>query len=83
MAVPAHQLAVLPHRVTGAAPLRVHADAATRVMLVGGVPLGRRFIVWNFVSSHKERIVQARQDWAAQRFDAVPGETEFIPLPPG
>jgi redox-sensitive bicupin YhaK (pirin superfamily) len=81
--VPAHQLAVLPRHSAGAAPLRVRAGAATRVMLVGGVPLGRRFIVWNFVSSHKERIVQARQDWVAQRFDAVPGETEFIPLPPG
>jgi hypothetical protein len=37
--------------------------------------------VWNFVSSRKERIVQAQDDWEAQRFPTVPGETEFIPLP--
>ena len=49
--------------------------------LVGGAPLGPRFIVWNFVSSRRERIEQAKADWQAQRFDPVPGETEFIPLP--
>ena len=53
-----------------------------RVVLIGGAPLGHRFMVWNFVSSRKERIVQAQDDWEAQRFDKVPGETEFIPLPP-
>ena len=62
------------------------ADAARRapvhaVVLIGGQPLGQRFMVWNFVSSRKERIVQAQDDWRAQRFDPVPGETEFIPLP--
>jgi len=36
---------------------------------------------WNFVSSRKERIVQAAADWEAQRLGQVPGETEFIPLP--
>jgi hypothetical protein len=36
---------------------------------------------WNFVSSRKERIEQAKADWAAQRIGKVPGETEFIPLP--
>jgi hypothetical protein len=36
---------------------------------------------WNFVSSSQARIAQARDDWAAKRFAAVPGETEFIPLP--
>ena len=36
---------------------------------------------WNFVSSRKERIEQAKADWKAGRFDGVPGETEFIPLP--
>lgn len=57
------------------------AREATRVMLVGGGPLGHRHMVWNFVSSRKERILQAQDDWAAQRFPTVPGETEFIPLP--
>ncbi|MDZ7938813.1 MAG: pirin family protein [Rhodoferax sp.] len=57
------------------------AREATRVMLLGGAPLGHRHMVWNFVSSRKERIVQAQDDWQAQRFDTVLGETEFIPLP--
>ena len=57
------------------------AREATRVMLVGGAPLGHRHMVWNFVSSRKERILQAQDDWEAQRFPKVPGETEFIPLP--
>ncbi len=57
------------------------AAGDARVVLIGGEPLGHRFMVWNFVSSRKERIVQAQDDWRAQRFDPVPGETEFIPLP--
>jgi redox-sensitive bicupin YhaK (pirin superfamily) len=57
------------------------ADGDARVVLIGGAPLGPRHIWWNFVSSRKERIVQAADDWAGQRFATVPGETEFIPLP--
>ncbi len=57
------------------------ADADARVVLIGGAPLGPRHIWWNFVSSRKERIVQAADDWAAQRMGNVPGETELIPLP--
>ena len=57
------------------------ASADARVVLIGGEPLGHRHIWWNFVSSRKERIVQAADDWAAMRFAPVPGETEFIPLP--
>jgi redox-sensitive bicupin YhaK (pirin superfamily) len=57
------------------------ADADARVVLIGGAPLGPRHIWWNFVSSRKERIVQAADDWVAQRMGQVPGETEFIPLP--
>ena len=60
--------------------LRASSDA--RVMLLGGAPLdGPRFVWWNFVSSSRERIERAKHDWAHGRFDAVPGETEFIPLP--
>lgn len=62
----------------------VHVLARTpaRVVLVGGAVMdGPRHIWWNFVSSSKERIEQAKADWQAGRFDAVPGETEFIPLP--
>jgi redox-sensitive bicupin YhaK (pirin superfamily) len=65
----------------GSTPL-LRASSEARVMLLGGAPLdGPRFVWWNFVSSSRERIEQAKRDWAAGRFDAVPGETEFIPLP--
>ncbi len=65
----------------GSEPL-LAAPRGGRIVLVGGAPLGHRFIAWNFVSSRKERIVQAQDDWEAERFERVPGETEFIPLPP-
>jgi redox-sensitive bicupin YhaK (pirin superfamily) len=68
---------VLPE---GATPT-LAATQGTRVVMVGGEPLGHRHMWWNFVGSRKERIVQAADDWAAQRFPTVPGETEFIPLP--
>lgn len=57
----------------------------SRVMIVGGEPMdGSRNIWWNFVSSSKERIEQAKQEWKTGRFDTVPGdESEFIPLPEG
>lgn len=57
-------------------------NGPARIMLVGGEPLGeQRHIYWNFVSSSPERIEQAKQDWRAGRFEGVPGDTEFIPLP--
>lgn len=61
----------------------VHATQATRLMLFGGAPLdGERHLWWNFVSSSRERIEQAKADWVAQRFGKIPGdEHEFIPLP--
>lgn len=62
--------------------LTVTATTDTRLALIGGERLGERFIDWNFVSSSKERIQQAREDWEAGRFDTVPGDDEeFIPLP--
>ena len=76
--LPAFTLAVLE---AGSEPV-LSAPRGGRIVLVGGAPLGHRFMVWNFVSSRKERISQAQDDWQAQRFEAVPGETEFIPLPP-
>ncbi len=57
------------------------ADADARVVTIGGAPLGPRHVWWNFVSSRRERIAQAADDWAARRFAPVRGETEFIPLP--
>lgn len=54
----------------------------TTVYLFGGEPFPEeRFMYWNFVSSDKERLEKARQDWAAQNFPKVPNETEFVPLP--
>ncbi|HEV8260719.1 MAG TPA: pirin family protein [Burkholderiales bacterium] len=58
------------------------AKDASRVALLGGVPLeDQRHIWWNFVSSSKERIELAKWQWAQGVFPQVPGETEFIPLP--
>lgn len=52
------------------------------VYLFGGEPFPEeRFIYWNFVSSEKEQIEQAKKDWEAQQFPVIPGETEFVPLP--
>ena len=65
----------------GSAPTLVARDAAT-VMLLGGEPLGPRHIWWNFVSSRKERIEQAKADWQAGRFKLpAHDDQEFIPLP--
>ena len=52
------------------------------MMLLGGAPMeGERYLWWNFVSSSKERIEQAKEDWQAGRFADVPNDEEFIPLP--
>ncbi len=65
---------------SGTSPTLV-APRGGRVVLVGGAPLGDRFLSWNFVATSRERIRAAEADWKAQRFAKVPGETEFIPLP--
>jgi hypothetical protein len=64
-------------------PVEVLAGTAgAKLMLLGGAPLdGPRHIWWNFVSSSKERIEQAKADWKEGRFAKVPGDKEFIPLP--
>lgn len=67
----------------GAQP-RIVARGAARLMVLGGAPLdGERNLWWNFVSSSKDRIEQAKADWRAGNWPKVPGETEFIPLPEG
>ncbi len=77
-AVAQHTMAMLPEGAGG----MLQAQGAVRVVVIGGQPLdGPRFITWNFVSSRRERILEAGADWAAQRMGHVPGETEFIPLP--
>jgi redox-sensitive bicupin YhaK (pirin superfamily) len=71
-------LAVLERGASGS----VFAESSARIMFAGGDALeGERYIWWNFVSSSRERIDAARRDWREQRFDGVPGETDFIPLP--
>ena len=60
----------------------VTARAHARVLFLGGEPLdGPRHLWWNFVSSSKKRLAQAAEDWRANKFATIPGETEFIPLP--
>jgi len=60
----------------------VTAKGPVRFVVIGGEPLDApRHMWWNFVSSRKERIIQASADWEAQRMGQVPGEHEFIPLP--
>jgi redox-sensitive bicupin YhaK (pirin superfamily) len=64
-------------------PCTITAAQEARFVVIGGEPLDApRHLWWNFVSSRKDRIIQASADWQAQRMGHVPGETEFIPLPP-
>ncbi len=76
--VPANTMAYLESG-TGA---RVGSAGGAQFVVIGGEPLdGPRYLYWNFVSSSRERLARAADDWEQQRFDKVPGETEFIPLP--
>jgi hypothetical protein len=60
----------------------LRTGTGAHVVMIGGAPLdGDRHMWWNFVSSRRERIEQAKRDWKEGRFGHVPGETEFIPLP--
>lgn len=64
--------------------LKVVSSTGARLMLLGGDSMPeKRHVWWNFVSSSRERIEQAKEDWIEQRFGAVPDEYEFVPLPPG
>ena len=64
------------------AEIVLEARRDTHLMLVGGEPFAEpRHIYWNFVSSSKDRIEQAKDDWRHARFPEIAGETEFIPLP--
>ena len=74
------QLAVLEP----GASISLRAIGATRIMLLGGDRFPTpRYLWWNFVASSPERIESAKQRWQRNDFPRVPGETEFIPLPPG
>ena len=68
--------------LTPGAPVRVAAVEASIAVVLGGAKLpGKRFLYWNLVSSSRERIEQAKDDWKNGRFAKVPGDDEFIPLP--
>lgn len=76
--VPAGHMAVIDTEQA----LTLRSEQAQPMVLIGGAPLDApRHMWWNFVSSSKERIAQAAEDWAADRFPAVPGEHERIALP--
>ncbi len=74
---PMQLLVLTPNR-----DVTIRAETDTHVMLLGGAVMDApRYIWWNFVSSSKERLEQAKQDWKNNKFAPVPGEREFIPLP--
>jgi redox-sensitive bicupin YhaK (pirin superfamily) len=78
-ALPGQQMALL----TPGAPVKLESANGARVMILGGAPLdGARFIEWTFVASSRDKIDAAKIAWSEQRMGHVPGETEFIPLPP-
>jgi len=76
--VPMHHLGLIePGRA-----VTLSVRGPSRAMLIGGAKLdGERFLWWNFVASTRERIERAKDDWREGRFPAIPGETEFTPLP--
>jgi len=75
--VEAHHMAILNEQ-----SVSITATEDSFVAVIGGEPLSKRYIEWNFVSSKKERIEQAKIDWRAGNFPKVPGDSsEFIPLP--
>jgi redox-sensitive bicupin YhaK (pirin superfamily) len=78
--IPPQHLVVLDAGVAHA----LRAKTPLKAMQLGGEPQdGPRHLWWNFVSSSKERIEQAKLDWREGRFGPVPGDDEFIPLPDG
>ena len=70
-------MAVLPDRDN----LTVGTGEGARIAILGGEPIGERYLWWNFVSSSRQRLREAAQTWADGGFDRVEGDDEFIPLP--
>jgi len=75
--IPSHRLAVFNR--SGEVELTARQDS--RLVIIGGDPLGERIMWWNLVASREDLIEQAKQAWQEGTFAEVPGETEFIPLP--
>lgn len=61
--------------------IRLQAEQPAHFVIIGGEPVGERYIWWNFVSSRKDRIEQGKLDWDQGKFPSVPGDEEYIPLP--
>jgi len=72
-----HQLAILD---TSRLKLLTSTEQA-HFVVIGGKPLGKRHIYWNFVSTSRAKIEQAKKDWKLGNFSPIPGETGFMPLP--
>jgi redox-sensitive bicupin YhaK (pirin superfamily) len=62
-------------------PVQITARADRHFLVTGAAALGPRHGCWNFVSSSRERIEQSKIDWQKNRFELVPGDPEFIPMP--
>jgi hypothetical protein len=77
--LPACHLAILPRG--GALSIRNPTQGSADFVLIGGEPLGRRHLWWNFVASDKALLAAAAARWRAQAFPMVPGESEFVPGP--
>lgn len=75
--IEAHEFGVLNMKLGG----KVTAISDSRVAMIGGAPLGKRHLWWNFVSSRPKRIERAKLDWKTGHFGSVPGDDELIPLP--
>jgi len=77
MPLPESTLVVIDHGDT--LHLQAHRDA--RLLYLGGEPVGPRYLWWNFVARERERIEQAKSDWAAGNFGRIAGESEPVALP--
>jgi redox-sensitive bicupin YhaK (pirin superfamily) len=75
------QLAEQTLSVLASSPAALSAVENSRIAIIGGAPLGRRYMWWNFVSSRMDRIERAKADWEADRMGRVTGETERYTLP--
>ncbi len=76
--IPQHTMALL----NADAIVTIKAERDTQITLIGGDDIGQRYIDWNFVSSRKGRLDQARQQWVDQQFPKIPNDQqEYIPYP--
>jgi redox-sensitive bicupin YhaK (pirin superfamily) len=77
--VNAKQMAVLQTNASA----HLQSEPGSTIVILGGEPIGRRHLWWNFVASSRERLQAAAERWESGGFESVPGDDEFIPLPAG